>query len=80
VAVRGRGAAPLDSTEKKLFVSTNPTDPIFLPTVKFVCVKMLVLPVYDKPYHMNNGFQQMWAEIKNCEYVSGNKQLFSLLF
>ena len=24
-----------------------------------------VLPVCDKPYHMNNGFQQMWAEIKN---------------
>ena len=20
-------------------------------------------PVCDKPYHMNNGFQQMWAEI-----------------
>jgi len=24
-----------------------------------------VLPVCDKPYHMNNGFQQMWAEIEN---------------
>jgi len=24
-----------------------------------------VLPVCDKPYHMNNGFQQMWADIKN---------------
>jgi len=24
-----------------------------------------VLPVGDKSYHMNNGFQQMWAEIKN---------------
>jgi len=24
-----------------------------------------VLPVCDKPYHENNGFQQMWAEIKN---------------
>ena len=23
-----------------------------------------VLPVCDKPYQMNNGFQQMWAEIK----------------
>jgi len=23
-----------------------------------------VLPVCDKPYHMNNGFQQIWAEIK----------------
>jgi len=23
-----------------------------------------VLPVCDKHYHMNNGFQQMWAEIK----------------
>ena len=24
-----------------------------------------VLSVCDKPYHMNNGFQQMWAVIKN---------------
>jgi len=24
-----------------------------------------VLPVYDKPYDMNNEFQQMLAEIKN---------------
>jgi len=24
-----------------------------------------VLPVCDKPNHMNNGFQQMWAEIKH---------------
>jgi len=24
-----------------------------------------VLPVCDKHYHMNNEFQQMWAEIKN---------------
>jgi len=23
-----------------------------------------VLPVCDKPYHMNNGFKQMLAEIK----------------
>jgi len=23
-----------------------------------------VLPVCDKPYHTNNGFQQTWAEIK----------------
>jgi len=23
-----------------------------------------VLPVCDKPYHKNNEFQQMWAEIK----------------
>jgi len=23
------------------------------------------LPVCDKPYHMNNGFQQMWVEIQN---------------
>jgi len=23
-----------------------------------------ILPVCDKPYHMNNLFQQMWAEIK----------------
>jgi len=23
-----------------------------------------VLPVCDKPYHMNNGLQQMWADIK----------------
>jgi len=22
-----------------------------------------VFPVCDKPYHMNNGFQQMWAEV-----------------
>ena len=25
-----------------------------------------VLRVCDKPYHMNNGFQQMWAEIIIC--------------
>jgi len=24
-----------------------------------------ILSVCDQPYHMNNGFQQMWAEIKN---------------
>jgi len=24
-----------------------------------------VLPVCDQPYHMNNGFQLMWVEIKN---------------
>jgi len=24
-----------------------------------------VLPVCDKPYHMNNGFQQMWVVIQN---------------
>ena len=24
-----------------------------------------VLPVCDKSYHMNNRFQQLWAEIKN---------------
>jgi len=24
----------------------------------------IVLPVCNKPYHMNNGFQHMWAEIK----------------
>ena len=24
----------------------------------------LFIPVYDKPYHMNNGFQHIWAEIK----------------
>jgi len=24
-----------------------------------------VLHDCDKPYHTNNGFQQMWAEIKN---------------
>ena len=23
-----------------------------------------LLPVCDQPYRMNNGFQQMWAEIK----------------
>ena len=29
-----------------------------------VCTIECVLPVCDKPYYMNNGFQQMWAEIK----------------
>jgi len=24
-----------------------------------------VLPGCDKPYHINNGFQQMWADIEN---------------
>ena len=33
-----------------------------------------VLPVCDKPYHMNNGFQQMWAEIKNL----WNNALYSI--
>jgi len=23
-----------------------------------------IIPACDKPYHMNNGFQQMWAVIK----------------
>ena len=27
-------------------------------------IQKSVLPVCDKPYHMNNGFQQMWAEIE----------------
>jgi len=26
---------------------------------------VVLLPVWDIPYHMNNGFQKMWAEIKN---------------
>jgi len=37
-----------------------------------------VLPDCDKPYHMNNGFQQMWAEIKklrNCPLPIYNKTL-----
>jgi len=25
-----------------------------------------VLPDCDKPYHMNNGFQQMWVRLKIC--------------
>jgi len=34
-----------------------------------------VRPVCDKPYHMNTGFQQMWAEIKKC----GNHALTGLM-
>ena len=35
-----------------------------------VYTKESVLPVCDKPYHMNNGFQQMWAKIKKmCIYA-----------
>jgi len=30
----------------------------------YTCTIECVLPVCDKPYHMNNGFQQMWTEIK----------------
>ena len=29
-----------------------------------LCIESM-LPVCDKPYHMNNGFQQTWAEIEN---------------
>jgi len=32
---------------------------------QIVTLPECVLPVCDKPYHINNGFQQMWAEIKN---------------
>ena len=38
-----------------------------------------VIPVCDKPYHMNNGFQQMWVGIKKLwnyamhKFIAGYK-------
>jgi len=56
---------------KQYMVNFNPMD--YWYTVKWqsdlvhVYAIECVLPVCDKPFHLNNGFQQMWAENKKCE-------------
>jgi len=46
-------------------VNFNPIDKGYIVRLQSDLVYTIesVRPVCDKPYHMNNGFQQMWPEI-----------------
>jgi len=46
-------------------VNFNPIDKGYIVRLQSDLVYTIesVRPVVDKPYHMNNGFQQMWPEI-----------------
>jgi len=44
----------------------------------YITLTFYILPVCDKPYHMNNWSQQKWAEIKTCgtmHYLRGRSKM-----